>query len=527
MGRFFSCRSVALLASSLLAFVRAANPQAPATASGYVFVDRNANGVRDAGERGLAGVRVSNQRDFAVTDRHGRWQLPVLDGAETTFFVVKPRGYTPPVTTHQLPQFSYTHKPAGSPGLKFPGLAPTGPLPASIDFPLHPQVEPNEFQAIFFGDTQPRDLTEVHYFKHDILDGLVGQKSARFGVTLGDIVFDDLSVMEPHNAAVALLGLPWWNVIGNHDVNNDAVRAGDFDDTYNRHYGPSYFSFDYGPVHFVALNNILWAPPETRTPTNSATWRSGIEPQQVAWLAEDLKRIPPRQLVLLMMHVPLNDMTNRAEIYRLIENRPYCLSIAGHTHWHEHRYLRSEDGWRGREPHHHIVNVTACGSWWTGQPDESGIPHATMSDGAPNGYTVVSFTDRKVRVDYQAARRPASYQMNVQAPETSAAGTVIPVYVNIFNGSVRSKVRLRFDGRGEWHEMEKVLEPDPAFVAAREREPKEPFAPYRRMPAPIKSPHLWKFLWPGTLAPGEHQLQVLGTDDNGREHPAVRLLTVR
>jgi len=496
------------------------------TASGVVFEDANGNGVRDPGERGLRGVRVSNQRDIVETDREGRWRLPVLEGGETTFFVIKPRGYAPPLSPDFLPRFFYTHKPSGSPPLKFPGLAPTGPLPASVDFPLRRQREPETFQALFFGDPQPRDVREVDYFKHDIVEELIGQTNAAFGVTLGDIVFDNLSIMEPHNAAVALIGIPWWNVIGNHDGNTDAAAAEDYDDTYNRVYGPNYFAFDYGPVHFVALDNIDWIPPAERT--SSTTWRGALDSRQLAWLEADLKGVPQERLVLLMMHIPINDLANREEIYRLIEGRPYCLSIAGHTHWQEHRFLRREDGWLGAVPHHHIVNVTACGSWWSGRPDDLGIPQTTMSCGAPNGYTVLTFRDRGVTVDFKVARRPAGYQMNIHAPEavTSAATGSTWVYVNLFNGADNSVVEMRMNNRGPWLALEKVLEPDPTFVAQREREGTNAVAPWRLLPKPIASPHLWKGVLPANLPPGTHYLCVQGRDVNGKIHPAMRAITV-
>lgn len=500
---------------------------AQSTATGVVFEDRNANGRRDQGERGLRGIVVSNQRDVTTTDAAGAWRLPVLDSGETSFFVVKPRGYATPLSPDLLPRFSYTHKPAGSPNLKYRGLPPSGPLPASIDFALIPQKEPDSFQAVFFGDTQPRDLVEIDYFKHDIAEELIGTTRARFGVTLGDIVFDDLSVMEPHNAAVALIGLPWWNVIGNHDVNADAPAAPAFDDTYNRIYGPSYFAFNYGPVHFVSLNNIDWIPHAARG-TNATTWRAALDPMQLTWLARDLATVPDRQLVVLMMHVPLNDMVNREDVYRLLERRPYSFSISGHTHWHEHRILRAADGYHAATPHHHVVNVTACGSWWTGQLDELGIPHTTMRDGAPNGYSVLTFRDRGVTVDFKAARRPASYQMNIMAPEKVAAASTLPttVYVNVFNASAESRVRMRLDNRGPWTTLAKVLEEDPSYAAAVAREPKEIARPFRPLSKPILSPHLWKGTLPGLLPRGTHTLCVEATDANGKTHPGVRALTV-
>jgi hypothetical protein len=510
----------------LLLLIAIGNVEAQ-NARGTVFEDRNGNGIRDVGEPGIPGVRVSNQRDVTVTDKEGAWSLPVLEGPETIFFVVKPRDYHPPVNGDQLPRFFHLHHPQGSPRLKFPGIAPTGPLPASIDFALRRIDEPDTFQAIFFGDTQPRNLEEVGYFKQDIVEELIGTTQARFGVTLGDIVFDQLDVMEPHNAAVALIGLPWWNVIGNHDVNMDAPNAAAYDDTYNRIYGPSFFSFDYGPVHFIALNNIHWVPPDERAP-NASAWKPALDARQVAWLEADLAHVPHQQLIVLMMHVPLNDMSNARDIYRLIEHRPYSFSISGHTHWHEHRYLRREDGWMGPVPHHHVVNVTACGSWWTGQPDELGIPHTTMRDGAPNGYSVLTFADQGVTVDFKAARRPASYQMNIMAPESVPATSTSPtvVHVNVFNGSEDSVVQMRLNNRGPWMTLQQVREEDPSYVAAIAREPEKPSAPWRKLPAPMKSPHLWKGYLPSHLPPGTHYITVQATDVNGKLHPAVRAITV-
>ena len=48
---------------------------AQAAVSGSVYEDRNGNGRRDAGERGLARVAVSNQVDVVVTDTSGAFGL--------------------------------------------------------------------------------------------------------------------------------------------------------------------------------------------------------------------------------------------------------------------------------------------------------------------------------------------------------------------------------------------------------------------------------------------------------------------
>ena len=122
-------------------------------------------------------------------------------------------------------------------------------------------------------------------------------------------------------------------------------------------------------------------------------------------------------LVVLLMHIPLIDVEDRQELYRLIENRPHCLSVSGHTHHHEHLFITRQDGWRGPEPHHHVINVTVSGSWWSGAPDERGIPHTMMADGAPNGYSIISFDGAKYSLDFKAAGQPADYQMRIMMPE--------------------------------------------------------------------------------------------------------------
>ncbi|MFK7817977.1 MAG: metallophosphoesterase N-terminal domain-containing protein, partial [Planctomycetaceae bacterium] len=114
------------------------------TATGRVFEDTNKNRKLDAGETGLAGVRVSNGKQITKTDKDGRYELPVDD--DTVIFVIKPRGYRSPLSKNMLPRFYSVHKPNGSPKLNFPGVKPTGPLPASVDFPMYAQEEPKQFE---------------------------------------------------------------------------------------------------------------------------------------------------------------------------------------------------------------------------------------------------------------------------------------------------------------------------------------------------------------------------------------------
>lgn len=464
---------------------------------------------------------MSNQKEIVVTDFKGQWELPA--GEDTTFFVIKPRGWRTPLNENNLPRFFYTHKPKGSPKVKFGGVEPTGPLPKSIDFPLQRQTEPEEFKAVFFGDPQPRDIKEVEYIGHDVVEELVGT-DAKFGVTLGDIVFDDLSVFEPLNASIALIGIPWYNVIGNHDQNYDVDHDLHADETFERIYGPNYYSFDYGPVHFIVLDDVFW---EGQKPKGTGAYRGGLGPEQIQFVKNDIALVPENQLIVLMMHIPLNNVGDRADLYRLIEKRPYTMSISGHTHYQEHRFITKEDGWMGPEPHHHVVSVTVSGSWWSGVPDETGIPHTMMRDGAPNGYTIITFDGKKAAVDFKAARSPADYQMNIFAPDSVKKETVSEtvIYANVFGGSERSRVEMAFDERGPWIPMKKVLEPDPFFSKLKATERDYPL-PGRKLPAIIPSPHLWKANLPNGLGAGTQTIIVREIDLIGRTHWGRRVITV-
>lgn len=493
-------------------------------ATGLVFIDSNNDGRFDRGDKRFAGIRVSNGRDIVKTDGSGRYRIPVDD--DDIIFVIKPRGYRTPLSADNLPEFYYIHKPDGSPDSKFAGVPPTGPLPASIDFALYKQEEPDEFKAVLFGDPQPRDQKEVDYINHDVIEGLIGT-DASFGVTLGDIVFDDLKIFDPLNKSIALIGIPWYNVIGNHDLNMDARHDHQSDETFESIYGPSYYSFEYGQVHFVVLDNVEWFVPEGAT---QGKYVGGIGAEQMEFVRQDLELIPKEQMVVLLMHIPLNNVGNHQELFRLIEERPLCISISGHTHTHEHRFFTNEDGWRGPKPHHHIVNVTVSGSWWSGLPDDRGIPHATMTDGAPNGHSILSFKGGSYQLDYLPAGRPADDQMYIHLPEAIPLGDLsrAAATVNVYNGSEKTVVEMRIRGDNAWSDMKYTPKIDPHFQAIYDAEEKmaEQGPLWRKLSKPKPSTHLWSATLPEGIGPGTHCLEVQATDRNGRTFHAERVFRV-
>ncbi len=495
------------------------------TAQGVVYEDTNGNRRRDPGEAGVADIKVSNGLNIVRTDANGKYALPISDDA--IIFIVKPRGWTSPLNASQLPQFYYIHKPQGSPAnTKYPGVAPTGPLPTSVDFPLTQQVEPDKFKALMFGDPQPRNLTEVEYIAHDVIEQIIAAEGhdAAFGVTLGDIAFDDLSTFEPLSQAIALIGIPWYNVIGNHDMNLEAPNDELSDETFERVYGPSYYSFDYGATHFLVLDDVTWVGAQEG---KKGHFYGGFGERQLQFIRNDLAAIPAEQLVVLMMHIPLEGAVDRQELYRLIEQRPAAVSISAHTHYMEHRLIGPEDGWQGPQRHHHIVNVTVCGSWFRGQPDERGIPHATMSDGGPNGYSIMEFDGAKYALEFHAASRGADYQMNIYAPEavsqTNLASTVI--LANVFAASENAICSMRV-GELPWREMEQITVADPNFLAEKKREQALTNRTWTELPEPHATPHMFRAMLPTELAPGTHQIEVRAVNFDGDEVFGSRIVRV-
>ena len=88
---------------------------------------------------------------------------------------------------------------------------------AEVNFPLwKDDAASNEFEALFFGDTQARGLKEVNYVMHDVVEECIGTE-ARFGVALGDIVADDPELFDEISAGIGQIGVPWYYIFGNHD----------------------------------------------------------------------------------------------------------------------------------------------------------------------------------------------------------------------------------------------------------------------------------------------------------------------
>jgi hypothetical protein len=509
-----------LLILYLLVIVAEVFSQSATTATGLVYHDLNGNGRKDRREPGIAGVAVSNGELVVLTNEEGRYTIPVSNDAIIS--VIKPGNFQYPVNDRNLPQFFYIHKTEGSPELEYPGVAPTGPLPASVDFGLLTGSESDTFSIAVFSDPQPYAIEEIDYYDRSIVRELVGDKSLAFGISLGDLTGDRPDFFETLNKATSRIGVPWFHVIGNHDINFDAKNPMHKDDAFERTYGPANFAFNQGKVHFIVLDNILY-PNEY----DSRTYVGGFREDQFRFIENTLKHVPKDYLVVINVHIPFfNEFphgetfldAHRERLFDVLKDHPHTFSMSGHTHTQRHHFFGSDDFWQQENPHHHYNVATASGDWWSGKKDENGIPDAVMRDGTPKGYNLIHFEGNKYVIDFKAAGYDENYRMRLYGPK------VVPhnfrfrgeFFVNFFQGSEKCDVQYRINNE-DWKPMNYTIEQDPFISGIRYQWDTAEKMPEGIRPSnPTLSYHLWKIRIPTRLPLGKNVIEVKAIDMYGR-----------
>ena len=295
---------------------------------GFVFEDYNRDGVfqRDR-EPGIPGVLVSNGRDVVRTNDRGRYRLPnIYDRGHAptrpeamSIFITKPSAYDVPVDKDNVPQFFYHHIPGGSPknvrgeDFRFGGLPASGRLPRLINFPLIEGEHKSHFRIVVSGDTQPYSNTEVGYVRDTIAREWATMPDLEAVIVEGDVMGDDLDLYPRFKNTLSLAKAPQYYVAGNHDLDFDAPTDKNSFDTFKREWGPAYYSFDIGDVHFVVLDDVKYpcTPTEDNldglhgngnqcdTPTTSPTYNGVVSAEQIEWLRNDLAHVPTDKLIVL------------------------------------------------------------------------------------------------------------------------------------------------------------------------------------------------------------------------------------
>jgi predicted MPP superfamily phosphohydrolase len=308
--------------------------------SGVVFDDTNRNGTRDAGERGVAGVAVSNQDTVVTTDASGAFRLP---GEGTgVIFVSMPNAYRP---------VGPWWRPANS--------------AEPVSFALTREQSSTELTFIHASDTH---ISPASLARTQRLRALVD--SIRPGLLLitGDLVRDALRVGEEEATGYYELfarernafRTPVFTVPGNHEnfgIERDTSHVPATHPFYGRgmyhhYFGPDYYSFTRGGVHFVGLNTV---------DIDDQRYYGHVDSLQIAWLERDLALVPADMPVVTFDHIPFvttfeglngyNDrppapslitvrgktvyrhtVSNAGDVLAVLRKHRYVLALGGHLH---------------------------------------------------------------------------------------------------------------------------------------------------------------------------------------------------
>src|SRR5690606_29409020 len=115
---------------------------------------------------------------------------------------------------------------------------------------------------------------------------------------------------------------------------------------YERVFGPSYYAFNYANVHFIALNDIFWD-------VEKKEYHTELGAKQLKFIENDLKHVSKDTLIVLMMHIPLLNCVDKFQLFDMLDDFPYTLSLAAHWHHQAHFFFDADDSWHGPQPHHH------------------------------------------------------------------------------------------------------------------------------------------------------------------------------
>ena len=218
-----------------------------------------------------------------------------------------------------------------------------------MDFELIRSKEDNKKHIlVVWADPQvyfDEEMPQVRQASQDVKDLLATSYPGlpAYGIVCGDIIGDinkKPSYFSPMIDAISETKIPFFYVIGNHDLDLN-VRSNEYArSTYKSYFGPTYYSFNRGNVHYVILDDIFFL-------AKSYLYAGYLTEQQLQWLEQDLKQVTPGSTVVVAIHIPtysrearnkewgkestMKVMNNRSSLYELL--KPYNAHIMSE---HEH-----------------------------------------------------------------------------------------------------------------------------------------------------------------------------------------------
>ncbi len=351
------------------------------------------NGTVTEARNPIANVVVSDGETVVTTDSKGRYEFITKN---RFVFISVPSGYKIPVSKKGTAQF-YKEIDRQKKNSFYP-------------FELEKSAGDNEHSFIVFADPQTLDQDDMKKFHTetipDLQKTLMDEKLQNaFGVSVGDIMYDRLELYPQYENAVEKTGIPFFQVFGNHDAEVKTKTDEQSEKTFTDYFGPTYYSFNRGKVHYVVLDDIFWF----------GTYMGYLNQRQLDWLRKDLSFVEKGARVVVFMHIPPfttqylryenekpSDKTrvvNKELLYEIL--KPFnSLIICGHTH--ESEYIK--DG----EQDIHVCGAV-CGAWWTGP---------VCHDGTPKGYSIYKVNGDNISWQYKSTGLPSDHQFEIYPPRS-------------------------------------------------------------------------------------------------------------
>ena len=358
--------------------------------------------------KGVANVSVSDGFSVVRTNSKGQYTITLHDKA-TYLFMSTPSGYEFKTNANLAKQYESL----GSRN--------------EYDFQLtRLKRNDNKHHFIVWADPQVRTKDDVQQMMDTSVPDTIAQIKALgpdtlvHGITVGDIAWDFLEFFEDYNKAVAQMGIPFFQALGNHDM--DYRKGGDetSDRTFKEFFGPTYYSFNRGKAHYVVLDDVRYLGSER-------FYDGYITEEQIAWLAKDLQYVDKDALLIINLHIQLhNGVKNNAEVYKVLEGFKNVHVMSGHTHYTVNKLSN------GVFEHNHGA---VCGAWWSGN---------ICSDGTPRGYGVYSVDGNKMEWFYKPTGLSKDHQMSIYVDTLTNQHRLL---VNIWNWDPEWKIEYSLDGK--------------------------------------------------------------------------------
>lgn len=384
--------------------------------------------VLDETSSPVANVTVTDGYSVVKTDEKGVYQFRRSDNAKFVYYST-PADYHITVETNnrKIPFFYST--------------LTTATTPQQHNFTLRKRTKIEKNFTLFgLGDPQVTDDSQVSRFVNETLVDLKAELASItqpvYGIALGDIVNDKDNLLNTMKMRLGSTSMPVFTTIGNHDkfATNPNPKNNDL---FEKVFGPSYYSFDIGDVHFVCLDNVVF--------TNNTTYSLGISPAQISWLEKDLSHVSKDKMLIVYYHMPVRgtNFSTRAQFLNLVKDYKEVHLFCGHTHYAEN-YIHNISG---KQIYEHVHGAT-CGAWWRSNIN---------GDGTPNGYMIYQIEGTTIKEwVYKPTKLSRNFQFRLHWGDVDYGGvygtfsygqTSNTLVANIWNADPAWKAEVYMDGK--------------------------------------------------------------------------------